>query len=458
MKNPLYYSALLFVLAFSCTSPVDWIANDDHTPPEPVSNIEVENIHGGAKISYTLPPGNDLMGAKVAYRLMEGGEVMEKYASTGNNVIELEGFGSTDESEITVYAVDLNGNVSSGVSAVIKPLTPPIGLMRESLVVDPTFGGIRVTWDNEYEKEMGLALFVVDSTSGELMLYDNQFYQNKAGSAVFRGFSPNLQQFRIEMFDRWDNRAEGLDVEVTPLAERRLPGRQGSQHIWTLFDDDRWTYRGEIHNDINESRYANRVFSLVHDGILQTNKDGEYWNPGDDGVSIEKYVPGAGSSLIPFPNYFTVDMGRPAIYSRFNIKPRLRTPEFSAVLPVDFEIWGTNSPKLTTQVGDGSREANLAYWTSWGVVNGTDAWKNDGWVKIATCKLRLSSGESKYYSGVPLTDADIQTYRVTGYDFDINEDVSEGYRYLRWVINDTNTGQKALQISEIEFWGTYTDE
>jgi hypothetical protein len=40
---------------------------------------------------------------------------------------------------------------------------------------------------------------------------------------------------------------------------------------------------------------------------------------------------------------------------------------------------------------------------------------------------------------------------------DINEDVTEGFRYLHWVINDTNTGQRFLHICEITFWGSYTE-
>jgi hypothetical protein len=126
-------------------------------------------------------------------------------------------------------------------------------------------------------------------------------------------------------------------------------------------------------------------------------------------------------------------------------------------LPIDFEIWGTNNPKRVHEVGDGSREANMAYWTSWEAANGTDAWKNDGWTKIATCKLILSSGASKYVPDMALSETDIANYRTGGFDFDINEGVIEGFRYLRWVIYDTNTGQHCLTFNEITFWGSYMD-
>jgi hypothetical protein len=256
------------------------------------------------------------------------------------------------------------------------------------------------------------------------------------------------------MFDRWQNNAQPLEVSLTPLAEILLPGRSGNNYIWNLFDDEdnRWRYRGDIHNN---STYSTRVFALVHDGRTPDNTN--WWNPGNDGDAIEIYIPGGGQSLVPFPLYFTVDMGRKGIYSRFNIIPRQRSPDYSAAMPIDFEIWGTNNPKLTAEVGDGSREANLAYWTGWPQANGTDAWKNDGWTKIATCKLVLSSGESKYVAGMALSDEDLSNYRTNGFEFPVNEGVTEGFRYLRWVINDTNTGQKCLQICEIRFWGNYSE-
>ena len=457
MKLNLYMVLLLFIVT-ACQKPTDWLEKNDGIPPGVVKNVRVENVHGGAKITYDLPDDNDLMGVKVQYALTEGEEKMEKYASADSNLIELEGYGHTSPSEVTLFAVDNGGNVSPGVSVTIEPLSPPISLMRETLSIDATFGGVSLSWENEYQKEMGISLFVLDSTTNEMRLVDNYFSASEEGRVTFRGFGADTHKFEVVMFDRWNNYADNLVAELTPLKEDRLPGRIGSQYIWSLFDDANWLYRGEIHNDESNTTYVGRTFHVVHDGVGQNNNNTNgYWNPGNDGMSIETYIPGAGSSLMPFPLYFTMDMGRPAVYSRFNIKSRLRNPDFSANLPVDFEIWATNDPKRATEIGDGSREANQAYWTSWPAANGTDAWKEDGWVKIATCKLQTEAGESKFYDGMLLSDNDLQNYRTKGFDFDVNEGVTEGYRYLRWVIKDTNTGMKSLQIAEMEFWGTYTD-
>jgi hypothetical protein len=150
-------------------------------------------------------------------------------------------------------------------------------------------------------------------------------------------------------------------------------------------------------------------------------------------------------------------MGRKAAYSRMNFLPRNRGTDYSAALPINFEIWATNDPKPISEIGGGDKMANLKYWTSWEIVNGTDEWKNE-WVKIADCHLVLSSGASKYTEGMPLSAEDIDKYLNSGYDFDMDPAISEGYRYLRWIIYETNTYQKSIMIDEIRFWGAYTDE
>jgi len=122
-------------------------------------------------------------------------------------------------------------------------------------------------------------------------------------------------------------------------------------------------------------------------------------------------------------------MRKKAVYSRIRIIARARSPQYTADFPVKFDVWGTNNPKTIEQVGDGSREANQAYWSSWKITNGTDEWKN-GWTKVANCEFFLSSGENKYYEGIPLTAEDLDVIK-NGYEFEFNLDVAEPFRYLR---------------------------
>ena len=449
----------------SCKAPEEWAPKYDDVVPGPVSIVRVENVNGGAVIFYTLPADvdkNDLLGAKVVYTLTPDGEEMERWAFAANDSIELEGFGDTNERTVTVYAVHKNTKISTGVPATIKPLTPLISAIRETMKAAATFGGVQITWDNPLRKDMGISLYVLDSLNQEMVLFDKYFSNSIYGKTSFRPFDPEAQPFRIEVFDRWQNFAQPLDTVLTPLEEVEIIGRDANGNdIIRLFDDERvipgdnstpwrYTYRTDTHNDMTNSTLATRVFSIT----LVWHTSSSWWAPGN--LPIEDYVPGIGyEAVAPFPVYFTIDMGRKAVYSRVEILARPRSPVYSSSLPVDFDIWGTNDPKTIEQVGDGGREANQAYWSSWPIVNGTDAWKND-WVKLASCKYFLSSGENQFDDNMQLSSEDIYQFQ-NGYEFDFNEEVAEPFRYLRWEVRNTNTSTPQMSLNCFRYWGSYAD-
>ncbi|MDR1170552.1 MAG: DUF4959 domain-containing protein, partial [Prevotellaceae bacterium] len=221
LKINCFSIVLIFGMLVSCVELTDYSDPKDSEAPAPVSNVQVENLNGGAKITYTLPSDKDLLGAKVSYSLTPEGEMLEKYASV--DTIELEGFGDTNEHLVTVYAVDKSGNVSEGVMETIKPLIPPVELIRETLIAGSTFGGITLSWKNTEHKDMGVSLFIPDPVDGEWTLFDTYFSNSVNGEVIFRPFEAVNQQFRIEMFDRWQNNAQPLEVSLTPLAEILLP-------------------------------------------------------------------------------------------------------------------------------------------------------------------------------------------------------------------------------------------
>ena len=462
------------LLGISCNAPEEWAPKYDDVVPGPVSNVRVENVNGGAIIYYTLPSDidkNDLMGAKVVYTLTPDGEEMEQWASAANDSIELEGYGDTNERTVMVYAVHKNTKVSTGVTTTIKPLTPLISAMRETLKAMPTFSGIQVTWDNPRRKNMGIELYVEDEITHEMVLFDKYFSDAANGKVTFRPFTSEERKFRIEMFDRWKNYAPPFETTITPLFEEEILARDGSNPIWSLFDDGmvintttglteyRYRYRCDLHTALS---------SVTAQFIQVTDWDdtslNAWWSVGSQHV-LEDYIPGTGDILVPFPFCVTFDMGRKAVYSRMAIRSRYRAgyPVFSYPVPVEFEVWGSNNPKTVEEVEDphgihpkGSREANQAYWSSWIAANGTAAWKNDGWTKIGICRYVLSSGENDYYADMPLSAEDVDDY-LNGYYFDFDLDVAEPFRYLRWEVHKTNTGVNQMHIHGIRYWGKYVD-
>jgi hypothetical protein len=439
MKNRVFF--IVVAAAFGlcrCAAPEEWADLLDNVPPGPVTNVKVENTNGGALITYKLPNDKDIRGAKAVYQLTADGEQLERYATT--ETISLEGYGDTKEYPVTMYAVDKSGNVSTGASVKIQPMTPPIELIRKSLIVAPTFAGISASWNNPWEKDVAVSLYKAAST-GEMILYDTYFSNAENGKTIFRGLDPEETKFRIEMHDRWNNYAQVKDTVVTPLVEMLLPGQEDGIPIWSQYGVDDGTYR-----DRGDVTFSNS-FSILSNGIHVSAGGRNYCTYTSTGI-LPEYP-----EYNPYPAYLTLDMGRKAVYSRLNYVPRLRTPNYSATLPIDFEIWGSNDPK---PVIPGDRLANMQYWTEYPEVNGTDAWKND-WTKIATCKLVLSSGASKYVAGMELSADDINRYTNIGFDYDVNENTVDPFRYLRIVVYETNTDGGDITCDELTFWGQYKD-
>jgi len=63
MKRFKYFlSGIILIFAISCVSPEKWNDEYENIVPGPVSNVKVENVSGGAIITYTLPSVKDLLG------------------------------------------------------------------------------------------------------------------------------------------------------------------------------------------------------------------------------------------------------------------------------------------------------------------------------------------------------------------------------------------------------------
>jgi hypothetical protein len=186
-----------------------------------------------------------------------------------------------------------------------------------------------------------------------------------------------------------------------------------------------------------------------------------YWEVASNSNVFE--LPQIGDNTYLFPMYFAIDLTDKASYSRMKVWMRDRTSlspgnSFTANMMSVFEIWGNNTLKPASEIGDGSTTANQRYWTSWSQVDGEDAWKNE-WVKVADCRLVLPSGRTKTTTANPgypqLSDED-NAFILAGFDFYMEPAVTnQAFRYLRFQIHETNTDVNQIQIAEFKFFGKY---
>lgn len=438
---------LLSVL-FSCTEVKEWNDPTDQVPPGSVTNVIVKNLNGGALITYQLPSDNDLLGVKAVYSFGTENDLREAYASAFTDTIILQGYSDTLEHVVKLYSVDKSMNESQPVDVAIQPLTPPIELIRESLKINPTFGGIYLEWENIMKEEIAVTVSVEDSL-GEMTPYDVYYSQTESGKYSFRGFENEESKFRIDMRDRWNNYSTPLDTVLTPLFEEQIVGRTDNEgNIWVRYGwaDKSSLYRGDISTD----RGGSMGFDKIFDGIEFNSSN--WWHTGDNGNYLQQFVPDwPDANYFAMPIYLTIDMGKMASYSRLRYWIRNRTPLFSVPVITSLEVWATNNPKPITQIGDGSREANLKYWTQWEEVGGTDQWKED-WNKLADCVLELPSGETDPNK---LTNED-QEFIKAGFEFEMDPlFANTPFRYIRLVIRKQNQATSQIQLGELKFWGAY---
>jgi hypothetical protein len=434
---------LTAMLALSCEQVKDWHDPTDGDAPGPVTNPQVENLNGGAKISYLLPDDSDLLGVKAVYSLDDGLE-REYFASVQKNFVTLEGYGTAREHTVSLRALDKSGNESTPVSVTINPLAPPVDLLRQTLKIQQAFSGVFLNWENIYEKEMAVTLYVADST-GFFQYYDTYYSNARDGRTSFRGFDDTEHDFRIEIRDRWNNYALPFDTAITPLKEVNIFGRdEKGSTIWQAYgnENDMYKYMGNI---------------PCPDGNWARFTDGVGYGPYYQLVSFSTHFFPQATQIQFKPFYFAIDMKKPASYSRFKFWLGNRSPIGSAICPIVFSLWGTNDPKpVDIEAG---QIANLQYWTEWttvsGVeVNGTGAWMND-WEKLGEYRLVYPSGMTKYVAG--MITAEDEEFIQNGFEFEIDPEMTnKPFRYLRFKVDETNSNEQWM-LPELQFFGNFEE-
>jgi len=465
MKKIISYMYLLGGLCAlsSCADVLNewWKPEADNTKPGKVSNVKPEPLNGGVMLTYDIPADADLMGVKAIYSVNEANKNLEAFASAFTDTIIIEGFGDTNQHSVTLYAVDKSGNESEGVETTFAPLTPAIEVIRQTLTATESFGGVYVQWQNVMRKDIAVSLSVKDST-GQWQIWDTYFTNAETDKYNFKGMEQEvLQDFRVEIRDRWLNYAEPLDVRLSPKREDWIRGKVNGMVIWKFVDD--WKYRGDLAYDLNGSTTG--PITTMTDAVYEsgyTNQNSYTIKYFDDEKTSGVYT--------RMPTYMTFDLARKAFYSGMKITMGRRSPLGSGPVPSKFEVWATNTIKSPAEIGDGSLMANWQYWTSWDFqtvngqpyyINAYDGWKNDGtWFKLLGDGVYVLPSGINTVSGWPAStlSADDQLFIRNGLNYEFDPAMADkSFRYIRFDIKESSAGRAQFMIAELEFLGVYDD-
>ena len=214
-------SAMLgLLLTVACANTDNSIPTGIEKIPAQVTDIEVTGIPGGAIITYQIPENGNILYVMAEYRLADG-ILYNKKASYYSNSITLEGFPDTQSYDVTLYTVSRSGAKSPSVTKTIVPLTPPYLSVHEKLEVEPTFGGMRIHFDNPDRANLKFIVITTDSVGDFYQAYTH-YTKIETGSFSIRGFEATERMFGVYTLDRWNNASDTLFTNITPWFEEKI--------------------------------------------------------------------------------------------------------------------------------------------------------------------------------------------------------------------------------------------
>ena len=397
MRNTILVLSTIFLMAtlYGCNEEPVGQTPTDSTPPGKITNPDVVNLPGGARITYTLPDDDDLLYVKAVYYI--NGVEKTSTATLYANSVEVMGFGSTDEQTVLLYCVDRSENHSDPVPVKIYPETPPVLLIRESMTMEAGFGGVSVFWKNEHKATVVIYLMAADE-NGDMSVADVVYTSAADGKVNLRNFDDTERLFGVYVRDRWDNYSDTLKGVFTPYKEMELDKSLFRRQI--LLGDNTTIYSSPQYN-----------FENMWDGIVGRSQN--IYHQRDESN----------------PNYFTIDLGVTAQLNRYTLWHRVGY-EYGNWNPKRWKVYGTAALSPSTEP---------AYWIDGG-------FKND-WFLLADCYSFKPSGD-----GPDVTQEDSE-YAAPGFGFDIPFDIPP-VRFIRFQMEESWIGVMGFHIAEVTFWGT----
>ncbi len=280
----------------------------DSTPPGQVTSISVENVPGGAIISYVIPDDDDLLYVKVVYHL-DDGRIMEQKASAYSTQLEIVGIGKSAPQTVQLVTGDRSKNESKPLEVDIYPLDSPIYEILNSLQVENDFGGVSLRWDNPLKSDIIINIDTLNKDN-QLINAETIYSNSMVGKGSLRGYRPEEIVFAISITDPWDNSTDTISGLYLPLYEEKLDRKKFS----------RWNPPG-----IPYQQYSNWAIENIWDGLLGNTGIGYSWNTDQK-----------------MGNSWTMNMGVTAKLSRFILYQRMTANQvYTGANIRSFELFGS---------------------------------------------------------------------------------------------------------------------
>lgn len=372
----------------------------DKTKPGIITNVKIDNFNGGARLTYTLPQGSNLLYVLAKYTIRNGVN-RETKSSYYTDTIVVDGFAKKQEYDVTLYAVSRANVMSDPVTVKVHPDTPYYQLIAKTIKTSPDFGGINVTSLNKDRQPIGMILLALDPKTNDLEIADQNYTNKDSINYSARGYGSTPRKFGVYVADRFGNNSDTTIVTITPFPE-------------TLMAKNKFfTYR--LNSDADLYTDGGWAVDRLWDG--NTGEPGWHTNASSKGM----------------PAIVTFGMGVKAKLSRFILWNRGGQYAYSHGNAKVFSLWGSDK--------DAPQDAKLPLSSAVGTVIGD--WRNLGNYKFPDPPSGLAAGAAN--------PAD-RAYVEAGVNFNVPL-TSPAVKFLRLSVSETWSGGQFAHALELSFYG-----
>ena len=165
-----------------------------------ISSIKITNTNGGAIIGYKLSYPNSIAYVLARYAINDK-TLREVQSPVKNNSITLDGFGTSKNYEVKLYAVTKSGFLSEPLAINVHPKTPPYIITRSTLKVEPDFGGVNIQVTNALNKKLSVTVLGYDSIDQVENVIDNRILARQKADYTIREGDAKTQRIGVYVAD-----------------------------------------------------------------------------------------------------------------------------------------------------------------------------------------------------------------------------------------------------------------
>lgn len=216
----LMLTSVLLIMIASCKKAESniQVVSNDKTKPGTVSNVNVENINGGAVITYKLPDSKNILYVLARYNINDK-RVRETKSSYYTDTITVNGFAKEKEYDVTLYVVSRANVMSDPVVIKVHPKTPDYLLINSSLAITPDFGGASFYGPNVNRAPVAVHLMVYDETTKAYEEQEPEYQSSDMVDLAIRNLDVSPHKVGVYTTDRFGNVSDTVFKTITPLFE-----------------------------------------------------------------------------------------------------------------------------------------------------------------------------------------------------------------------------------------------